>query len=452
MLPTNDLGLVVRALPVAAELKKRGYQVLLSHPSPAGRQTIEAAGFDNLLPTHLLYDFAYGAPKSLWSTVLHHGGPVRFVYDLMHSYPYRRLPDQAEIWNTDHAAAIMGLLNSGYIESQVIAYQKVILKSKCDLVIDFWNPFSCIAAKSLGIPLATINQADALPGSRGFIWWKQPDRRQRSVVPALNQVLQKFKLHPINAMEEIFVGDCTLVTGMPETDPLPSSTHFQYVGDLLWNHPGKKLEPWLEYLSSASQVIWLYPGNPTYGGLSRIFDSLPMLTTCIEALGHLSEPVVLSMGHHQLPRSLGKLPDNFYAFPFLPGLAMAKKCSVMIHHGGYGSCQTSLLGGAPSLILPTLSERESNARRLVQLGAGELVLPVVRNHQPHFDPEEVIQKVRRIIATPAYRQRARELGAQLVSYGGPVKAVDILEETLLGHAPAFANDKNDGRTMKSASR
>jgi len=449
MLPTNDLGLVVRALPVAAELKKRGYRVILSHPSPAGRQTIAEAGFDNLPPIHLLYDFAYETPQSLWSTVRRHGGPARFVYDLMQSYPYRRLPDQADVWNTDHASAIMGLLNSGYIEAQVNAYRRVILESQCDLVIDFWNPFSCMAAKSLKIPLATINQGDALPGSRGFIWWKQQDKKYASVVPSLNRVMQKFKLQAITSIEEIFAGDCTLVTGMPETDPLPPSVGYQYIGGVLWNHQGQKLEPWLEHLSSVAQVIWLYPGNPTYGGLSRIFDSLPMLQTCIKALGQLSEPVVLSMGHHHLPHSLGKLPDNFYAFPSLPGLAMATKCSLMIHHGGYGSCQTSLLGGAPSLILPTFSERESNARRLQQLGAGEVVLPSVIGKQLRFDPDEVIQKVRRILTVPSYREQAKALGAQLLAYGGPAKAVDVLEETLLRKTTALIDDKNGDRTKKS---
>jgi UDP:flavonoid glycosyltransferase YjiC (YdhE family) len=40
------------------------------------------------------------------------------------------------------------------------------------------------------------------------------------------------------------------------------------------------------------------------------------------------------------------------------------------HHGGYGSCQTGLVPGTPALILPTFPERESNARRIRQMEAG----------------------------------------------------------------------------------
>jgi len=48
---------------------------------------------------------------------------------------------------------------------------------------------------------------------------------------------------------------------------------------------------------------------------------------------------------------------------------------LLIHHGGYGSCQTGLFTGTPTLAIPTFSERESNARRIAAVGAGDFVLP-----------------------------------------------------------------------------
>ena len=54
---------------------------------------------------------------------------------------------------------------------------------------------------------------------------------------------------------------------------------------------------------------------------------------------------------------------------------MAARCNLMVHHGGYSSVMTGLAAGTPAVIVPTITERESNARRLVALGAGEIVMP-----------------------------------------------------------------------------
>jgi len=48
---------------------------------------------------------------------------------------------------------------------------------------------------------------------------------------------------------------------------------------------------------------------------------------------------------------------------------MAERSDLLIHHGGYGSCQTGLVTGTPAVIIPTYAERESNARRIAALGA-----------------------------------------------------------------------------------
>jgi len=60
--------------------------------------------------------------------------------------------------------------------------------------------------------------------------------------------------------------------------------------------------------------------------------------------------------------------------PYLPGRAMAERCDLIVHHGGHSSVMTGLSVGTPAVIIPTITERESNARRLAALGAGEIVM------------------------------------------------------------------------------
>src|SRR5882724_1946680 len=218
-LPTDDLGLLTRSLPIAKALSERGHSIVFSNPAQAPRKVIADAGFDNLIPRLPLYEFVYGGLRlnklltflTSREVKAHYGGASRFVKELVRSLPLRSAPSADEVWDTDHASAIAGLLNPGFVKAQCLAYINVIAESQADAVIDFWNPFACIASRKLGRPLITVNQGDALPGSRGFIWWKQKPGGIPTVVPVLNKVLHSFDLRPICKLEELNVGDLTLV-------------------------------------------------------------------------------------------------------------------------------------------------------------------------------------------------------------------------------------------------
>ncbi|HQQ97975.1 MAG TPA: hypothetical protein PLX35_11965 [Cyclobacteriaceae bacterium] len=393
---------------------------------------IEEAGFDNLIPKLPLYEIGFS--KVTWKRLLSdefkrdYGGLLGFVYRLLKSLPYRSAPFTNEVWDADHASAITGLLNYNFVTAQVNAYIEVIRKSGADIVIDFWNPFVCIACRVEKKRLITVNQGDALPGSNGFIWWKEKPRAVPTVIPNLNSVLESYKLTAVQQIEELYVGHLSLVTGMPETDPLHDQQNFQYIGPLLWEKLSIKTPLWFHDLPKTTPIVWLYPGNPNYGGRSKIFDSESMLIACFKALAKENVCVVLTMGHHSLPKSIGDIPPNFRMVSFVPGLAMAKYCNLIIHHGGYGSCQTGLVAGVPSLILPTFSERESNARRIAKMGAGEFVIPKLgKNGRIFFDPKEIQAKANKIIGDPNYTEKALINSQKLKDYGGVNRAVDLIE-------------------------
>jgi len=155
-----------------------------------------------------------------------------------------------------------------------------------------------------------------------------------------------------------------------------------------------------------------------------------VLKASIEALANENVQVVLSTGHQDLPRSYKPLPPNFCFEPFVPGLAMAERSDLMIHHGGYGSCQTGLYAGIPQVIIPTLSERESNARRVLQQGAGEIVLPTsdARGLNKKVDATELAAKVRQVLSAPSYKENAMRISAKLKEYGGAPMAARLIEE------------------------
>jgi UDP:flavonoid glycosyltransferase YjiC (YdhE family) len=144
--------------------------------------------------------------------------------------------------------------------------------------------------------------------------------------------------------------------------------------------------------------------------------------------------VIMTTGNHKLPKDLLPLPDNFHFAPYLPGLRLAQKCDLMIHHGGYGSSQTGLYTGTPTVIVPTFSERESNARRVAAVGAGEFVVPKASgSRKREIDLEEFREKINRVLSTPSYSLNAQAQSQNLASFGGLHKAVRLIEDFVSKH-------------------
>ncbi|MGB6065255.1 MAG: nucleotide disphospho-sugar-binding domain-containing protein [Desulfomonilaceae bacterium] len=350
----------------------------------------------------------------------------------------------AEIWNIDHFMYLCGMWNEEFIRVNVDALVEVISAYEPDAIVDFWNPFACIAARASHKPLITVIQADMHPQSQGFIWWKKPPPElYPSPIRATNRILAEYGLPSIKKMGELLLGDATLVLGLPETDPLPTTAIVTYIGPILWQKQEEKTPDWIDDLGSETPVIWLYPGNLQYVRGFRTFgDSAIVLQSCIEALENEAIQVVLSTGYHSLPRRFIPLPDNFRHEPFVPGLAMAERSDLLIHHGGYGSCQTGLFTGRPALIIPTYSERESNARRIAAQGAGDFVLPKtdVTGTRKQVSAEEVRTKVFNILSDASFAANAKRIGEIMKTYRGASEAARLIEGILQ------IDEKNGGLT------
>jgi UDP:flavonoid glycosyltransferase YjiC (YdhE family) len=395
---------------------------------------IADAGFENSLPQHPLFDLMAGdrSLKGLTRFLAsrrwrqRHLSLLSFLRQLISALPRKYAPATPEVWNMDQAGAQMGMLNEGFVRAYCEALKALIAGSGAEVVVDFWNPLAVMAARASHTPLITVIQADAHPDGKGLIWWKTPPANIPTPVPVVNKVLADYGLPPIGKLEELNVGDLTLVVGMPETDPLPEHADVTYVGPLLWQQPGAKLPQWISELDRDKPLIWLYSGNPRYSG-RKDFDSIVVLHACIAALANEPVQVVVTTGHHPLPEDVLPLPANFRHESFVPGLAMAERSDLLIHHGGYGSCQTGLYAGKPAVIVPTYSERESNARRIAALGAGAFVPVETVSGEKHVDVDELRAAVDRVLTDPSFADNARRLGKRLRAYGGATRAADLVE-------------------------
>jgi len=395
---------------------------------------IREAGFTNLRPKHPLYQIKSISFRGIMEFIrsqelqTEYGNIFNFLFQLIRSIPLKFAPATNEIWNMDHAAAIAGMMNKNFVKAICEAYKKLIIDCAADIVVDFWNPFACIAARRLKKPLITVIQSDQHPDNKGLIWWKKPPKNLPSALPVVNQIMSGFGLGEITKMEELNIGDLTLVVGIPETDPVPVDNNCIHIGPILWENSDVRLPEWINKISNEKPLIWVYSGNPRYRRKRTVVDSEIIIQAAVQVLAEEDVTVILTTGHHELPEELLPLPDNFYFAKYLPGLRLAEICDLMIHHGGYGSCQTGLYTGTPAVIIPTFSERESNARRIAALSAGEFVLPVLNAvNEKAVDLNEFRAKVKMVLATPSYLKNAKKYSKLLKTFGGPQKAAQKIK-------------------------
>lgn len=106
---------------------------------------------------------------------------------------------------------------------------------------------------------------------------------------------------------------------------------------------------------------------------------------------------------------------------------------MLVHHGGYGSCQTGLHAGKPAVILPTYSERESNARRMVAIGAAIIVPVTTTSSGKHVDPHALAEAVMHALSDRSLATNARAAADKLRAEGGSERATELIEN--LGRRP-----------------
>ena len=91
--------------------------------------------------------------------------------------------------------------------------------------------------------------------------------------------------------------------------------------------------------------------------------------------------------------------DNLRIVEFLPMKQVYKISDLVIHHGGHGSCLGQIGYEIPSIIIPTHSEREYNARVFQWLGFSEVI------STEELSAEILHQKVCKMLADLSYRER-----------------------------------------------
>jgi calicheamicin 4-deoxy-4-thio-alpha-D-digitoxosyltransferase len=159
--------------------------------------------------------------------------------------------------------------------------------------------------------------------------------------------------------------------------------------------------------------------------LGSAFNDRPdFFRDCAAAFAGQPERVLLALGKSGVAASLGPLPPNVVAHPWLPLHAVLEQTSVCVTHGGFGTSLMALHYRTPLLCVPQHVENDFVAERLGELGVAQALKPA------DVTPESLRAAIRRVLADDAQRERVARFSDEMATGGGVARAADVVEESL----------------------
>lgn len=143
----------------------------------------------------------------------------------------------------------------------------------------------------------------------------------------------------------------------------------------------------------------------------------------IEAAQKLGKRALLLVGDKRnLPGE--DLPRGVAAFDYAPHNLVMPRASIVVHQGGIGTTGQALRAGKPMLVVPHGQDQPDNARRCVQLGVGRTL------NSAHYTVSGVTRELSELLRKPSYRDRATQVGREVVAENGTKTACHAIERVL----------------------
>lgn len=140
--------------------------------------------------------------------------------------------------------------------------------------------------------------------------------------------------------------------------------------------------------------------------------------SCIAAFADAPVTVLMSVGRRIEPASLGPLPGNVVAHPWVPQLEVLDRADLFITHGGMNSVNESIHAGVPMLVIPQGNDQPTVAARVESLGLG------LRLDPGQASPDRLRSAGEHILASPTIAANLAALSADMRAAGGNARAVD----------------------------
>jgi UDP:flavonoid glycosyltransferase YjiC (YdhE family) len=299
-----------------------------------------------------------------------------------------------------------------------------------------------VAAEMAEVPMATVSIVhNCLPSSQicppglpNFGRWSYPlgwmlvrKMVNRIFLPRVNALRQRQGLRPdVDVMTQTWASErLNLVTVSPSICQAPSDwgTNHRVCGFL--NPPVDLLEEELpegleEFLATGDPPVYFTFGSMMLHNLDYIREAIAIWTATVRRVG--------CRAVFQLPcedLSVFKTDNGVFKVSRSPYRKVFPRCSLVVHHGGSGTTQSSLLAGCPSVVVAHMADQFFWGSELERLGVAG---PTQR--RKGLSPRRLANSIAQVLARPDKAKRASILGAAMSKENGVEVAVKLIEAKL----------------------
>lgn len=123
-------------------------------------------------------------------------------------------------------------------------------------------------------------------------------------------------------------------------------------------------------------------------------------------------------------QTLGKIPDNIYAYSFVPQIEVLQHADVFLTHCGMNNVNEAMALGVPMVAMPFINDQLSNAKRIVELGIGKRVRSFPSSGK------QLYNAVMEVLYSDMVKERSRKIENQLKDKYSLLKVVLAIEKLL----------------------
>lgn len=266
-----------------------------------------------------------------------------------------------------------GYRDPGELGALVGGWRSTLAATRADLVVADFAPTATLAARTLGIPTASVGLGYSIPPAGmplpSLRPWERSDpgrlaAAEAAVVATANRVMHTHGAPPFTRAWQILHGERALLCNWPELDcyargPLPPGE--RWFGPTF--DPGMGEPPAWPPGVGPRVFAYLKAGHPGVAPLLGALAARGCRTLCYYSDGGAGRS--LPFEHPSIAYSGG---------PVKLSEALAE-CDLCACHAGGATVAQSLLAGVPMLLLPQQNEQGLNAIGVARTGAAIAVLP-----------------------------------------------------------------------------
>ncbi|MFI2242261.1 glycosyltransferase [Streptomyces chrestomyceticus] len=272
---------------------------------------------------------------------------------------------------------------------------------------DRWRP-DVVVGGALAFAAPVVARYAGVPYVKHAVDMGEPRTIDLAAAAELAPDLRRLGFHDM-PWSDLFVDICP--PSLRETDAPPAEL-MRYVP---YSTKGP-VEPWM-YTKGRRTRLLVSAGNrvtPDY------FDILGGL---VDKVGRL-DVELLVMAPEKAAGHLGRLPDNVRV-GWVPLDVVAPTCDVVMSHAGGTTVLGTMHYGVPQVLVPYLPYARGFTERLCAYGAAKMVPP------EEDSPENITQACKEVLENPAYRQRARDIAAEMAGLPTPARTLAAVERLVV---------------------